>query len=143
MSKKEEKEKKKEPTPASPTEMEPLREEEVEPPEVEEAPPEAVEIPPPPKPEEAPPPPKKEVAVVDITELITKELTKAIEKVFEPPWGKGEKLLHWDDLADKIKEELEKQEREMEYVRVRRCLHCGNWTPSEFSHCVWCGARLK
>ena len=139
MSKKEEKEKKKEPAPVPPTAMEPP---EVEA-EVEEAPPEAVEIPPPPKAEEALPPPKKEVAVVDITELITKELTKAIEKLFEPPWGKEEKLQHWDDLAEKIKEELEKQEREMEYVRVRRCLHCGNWTPSEFSHCVWCGARLK
>jgi hypothetical protein len=117
MSKKEEKEKKKEPAPPPPTAMEPP---EVEA-EVEEAPPEEA-----PPTVEIPPPPKKEVAVVDITELITKELTKAIEKLFEPPWGKGEKLQHWDDLAEKVKEELEKQQRETEYVRVRCCPHCGN-----------------
>jgi hypothetical protein len=143
MSKKEEKVKEKEPAPVPPTAMEPP---EVEA-EVEEAPPEeappTVEIPPPPKPEEAPPPPEKEVAVVDITELITKELTKAIEKLFEPPWGKQEKLQHWDELDEKAQGELEAEGKETEYVRMRRCPHCHNWTPKELSTCIYCGARLK
>jgi hypothetical protein len=146
MSEKEEEVKKKEPASAPPTEMEPPRVEEVEPPKAEEVPPEeappTVEIPPTPKPEEAPPPSKKEVEVVDITELIIKELTKYIEKLFEPPWARTSKLEHWDNLPEALKRKLEIRGRETEYLRLRRCPKCGNWTPEDYPFCFWCGASL-